>query len=321
MRPFHLWSGALTAGLAGVLLGACTTTSAFSCTEDSECLLSGIQGICEPSGACSFPDPQCDSGRRYGEFGAGVGGECVAGDGPSTSEVATGTMTGSGSTTATTTTTDTATTSMCSELGGACAQSADCCNPCMVCADDICVADVGAAGACATCEACDQDAACAPVDEGSTCLFDCDQLVWGATGDETSVSCHRYTPAQVPGTCGALRECLVDNQKDCADAPGEVIVSCDAACERPMATCAQGAPAGSISVEDLCAVGEESPGCGSSCVDGVALVQGCDEVGACIVTEMTECTPYVCAMGACVTDCKNSMDCAEGFSCVEKSCQ
>lgn len=53
--------------------------AAFACQDDQECLGDG-QGFCEADGACSFPDPSCPSGRRYGDLGpADVAGECVPG--------------------------------------------------------------------------------------------------------------------------------------------------------------------------------------------------------------------------------------------------
>jgi hypothetical protein len=33
--------------------------------------------VCEPNGACSFPDLNCASGRRYGEFSGDLGNVCV----------------------------------------------------------------------------------------------------------------------------------------------------------------------------------------------------------------------------------------------------
>ena len=55
----------------------CPGTSYFACEEDSECSsLAG--GQCEASGACSFPDEDCPSGRRYGNEGPPhLAGECV----------------------------------------------------------------------------------------------------------------------------------------------------------------------------------------------------------------------------------------------------
>jgi hypothetical protein len=48
------------------------------CTDDIECSDGGDPGVCEPSGGCSFPDGDCDSGRRYGAHAPdGLGGACV----------------------------------------------------------------------------------------------------------------------------------------------------------------------------------------------------------------------------------------------------
>ncbi len=42
----------------------CETFDAFLCDSHHEC---GADGICEMDRMCSFPDPACPSGRRYGE--------------------------------------------------------------------------------------------------------------------------------------------------------------------------------------------------------------------------------------------------------------
>ena len=53
----------------------------YACVDDSQCQQDGRQGFCEPSGWCSFPDPDCDSKRRYGEWaGSGLAGSCVEDD-------------------------------------------------------------------------------------------------------------------------------------------------------------------------------------------------------------------------------------------------
>lgn len=50
----------------------------YQCTTSSQCAFAGAQGVCEPSGACSFPDVTCPSGRRYGQYGPpGLAGACV----------------------------------------------------------------------------------------------------------------------------------------------------------------------------------------------------------------------------------------------------
>jgi alpha-tubulin suppressor-like RCC1 family protein len=41
----------------------------YQCESSGECSLAGVQGRCEASGFCSFPDPSCaPTARRYGEF-------------------------------------------------------------------------------------------------------------------------------------------------------------------------------------------------------------------------------------------------------------
>ncbi len=63
--------------MAFVSCCACSP-SVFGCEDDSGCAGAQVGGSCEPSGFCSFPDEECASGRRYGEYsGQGLGGLCV----------------------------------------------------------------------------------------------------------------------------------------------------------------------------------------------------------------------------------------------------
>src|SRR5439155_5409516 len=56
-----------------------TPADTYTCTGSSACLLEGQQGVCEPSGFCSFPDTMCPSGKRYGDFATSdLAGQCVA---------------------------------------------------------------------------------------------------------------------------------------------------------------------------------------------------------------------------------------------------
>jgi hypothetical protein len=48
--------------------------SSFACLDDEQC---GADGQCEASGFCSFPDPECASGRRYGKHAGELSGTCV----------------------------------------------------------------------------------------------------------------------------------------------------------------------------------------------------------------------------------------------------
>lgn len=50
----------------------------FLCDDDLDCGGTGLPGVCQVSGYCSFDDPDCESGQRYGEHAGGeLGGACV----------------------------------------------------------------------------------------------------------------------------------------------------------------------------------------------------------------------------------------------------
>lgn len=73
---------------------ACVVGGRFECIDDPACREGGIQGTCERSGYCSFPDDGCESGARYSRFApAALATECT--DVPGT----TGPTTGFGATT------------------------------------------------------------------------------------------------------------------------------------------------------------------------------------------------------------------------------
>ncbi len=83
----------------GAGIGLACGEDAFHCTVDAQCMLAGIQGVCQPNAFCTFPDGDCMSGQRYGEgAGDGLAGTCLDGGGSSgpgsTSEV--GTQSGDG---------------------------------------------------------------------------------------------------------------------------------------------------------------------------------------------------------------------------------
>lgn len=60
------------AALGGLLLG-CGAAPTYVCSSNTQC---GADGTCEANGGCSFPDADCPSGRRFGEF-APSGNACV----------------------------------------------------------------------------------------------------------------------------------------------------------------------------------------------------------------------------------------------------
>src|SRR5690606_25533887 len=48
-----------------------------ACTTDGDCTAMGA--VCEPTGYCSFVDPGCADGRRYGEYSGSYANQCVGG--------------------------------------------------------------------------------------------------------------------------------------------------------------------------------------------------------------------------------------------------
>lgn len=68
--------------IAALALTGCAKVDAFVCEGDQQCVDGGKLGACEPSGFCSFPDPKCPGGKRYGEYaGDELAGACVEGEG------------------------------------------------------------------------------------------------------------------------------------------------------------------------------------------------------------------------------------------------
>jgi hypothetical protein len=56
----------------------CEVGDVFVCDVSSQCVLSGVAGVCEADRHCSFPDGSCASGRRYGTFAGDRADQCVA---------------------------------------------------------------------------------------------------------------------------------------------------------------------------------------------------------------------------------------------------
>jgi hypothetical protein len=76
------------------LLSGCVRSGAFLCGGDEACVIDGVAGRCEPVGYCSFPDPFCADGRRFGDHAGVHSNECVSvgggGDGGIDSDSAAG---------------------------------------------------------------------------------------------------------------------------------------------------------------------------------------------------------------------------------------
>jgi alpha-tubulin suppressor-like RCC1 family protein len=78
----------LATARAGV---GCGADAPYPCAESRQCRNGSVQGTCEATGFCSFPDPACDSGRRYGRLSeASLADQCVADGPPCATQVVTG---------------------------------------------------------------------------------------------------------------------------------------------------------------------------------------------------------------------------------------
>lgn len=71
--------GILWFGVASVIVAAGCSSSleVFHCQLDSECELRGAQGFCDPVGLCTYDDPACATGRRYGDDSGEQSGRCT----------------------------------------------------------------------------------------------------------------------------------------------------------------------------------------------------------------------------------------------------
>ena len=89
--------------MLGAWLGC--SSDVFLCQDDGGCDQGGEQGVCQPTGYCSFPDASCESGQRYGELAGGtLANTCVD---PETIAEGSGSATGPAPTTSTSTSTAT----------------------------------------------------------------------------------------------------------------------------------------------------------------------------------------------------------------------
>ncbi|MGE0546880.1 MAG: lectin-like protein [Kofleriaceae bacterium] len=63
---------ALSASVVG-----CIRSGAFHCDTDTDCARGGTEGVCESVGFCSFSDPACTSGQRFGDLSGSYANQCV----------------------------------------------------------------------------------------------------------------------------------------------------------------------------------------------------------------------------------------------------
>src|SRR5262249_24194272 len=74
--------GSVLVGLVASIASttACLRTTAFVCSGDQSCTENGKTGRCEPSTSyCSYPDPGCAGGSRYGNAAGALSNQCVGG--------------------------------------------------------------------------------------------------------------------------------------------------------------------------------------------------------------------------------------------------
>jgi hypothetical protein len=71
MKPMGNWL--VVAGAIAVVTGCNPANRAFNCENDGQC----PGGACESEGFCSFPDPDCPSGRRFSDLSGGLSNQCV----------------------------------------------------------------------------------------------------------------------------------------------------------------------------------------------------------------------------------------------------
>jgi len=80
----------LACALACGLALACTSPTAFVCSESSDCTDGSFSGMCQANGYCSFGDDTCASGQRYGDLAPNdLAGTCVESEGTTTAPVGT----------------------------------------------------------------------------------------------------------------------------------------------------------------------------------------------------------------------------------------
>ena len=236
--------------------------------------------------------------------------------------------------------------------GDACSVPAECASG--FCSDGVCC-DTACTGTCMACTAAKTggtDGSCAAVGAGTDPDDDCTDDGSPGCGQnglcDGAGACESYAASSgcVPLPCTTDGECTSGH---CAG------VCCDAACTGTCEACTaavkgQGEDglcgpiaAGTDPLDECAMVGSgacqadavcdgagaceaTSAGtvCGAgSCVDAVTLEEerACTAQGECPATTTSDCSPYACSAGACLTSCTGDGDCAPGISCMGGACQ
>ncbi len=239
--------GRVLALLALLAAGGCVKLDSYNCAQSSECQNGGLQGTCELGGVCSFPDPECPSGKKYADLAGELSGQCVGQVGDTTGPPTTSPTvpdpdtTASASTTfdPTSTTFDptipttsevtvTTTTSSdptltgdpgatteeeptCGAIGKHCVDGA-CCGGCAICdVDDRCRPAPASEDACGVCSFCADDGECALASADTPCPVDCSDIVWSEVVTMPKTACYAYAPMPTQGTCDGLGGCDLPN--------------------------------------------------------------------------------------------------------------
>ncbi|MBK6921808.1 MAG: hypothetical protein IPH07_30710 [Deltaproteobacteria bacterium] len=301
----------LGAVFTALALQACLGETIYPCTGDLECVVEGVQGSCQSSGFCAYPDGRCPSQLRYGPA-ADRRFECVpvgvASDGDSHAFVATGGDTdGSSSTTAVVTSTG----AIEGSGSGGCTVCDDPPGPCFeplgACGDDGCIYTPLSSGLrcviddpCVTAAQCDGAGQCV-VTGGMQCNVPPDSCHESRGTCERDGTCsYALKPANSPcddddgcttgercdaaGVCGGGESCTSNNPCETASCSGGTCVfapvtdgsSCGAA---DSARCCGGDCVDISSDEDNCG------GCGVGCdaddiCESVSVTSTCDPAPA-----------------------------------------
>lgn len=133
--------------------------------------------------------------------------------------------------------------------------------------------------------------------------FCCDR-----TCDKPCESCQQDFTGQPDGTCAPIEK---DKRPNNA-------ASCPRATETSCGLTGLCDGAGECQYYDS-TISCQMPGC----TTGVVTAEGfCDGAGACAVPESMSCAPYtICDGVSCGTMCTSTNDCAEGYRCVDKTCE
>jgi hypothetical protein len=77
------WPGAraraVATSWAALLAAGCVALpSDYPCESAAQCVRGELRGVCDEPGYCSFADPSCAGGRRFGDHASALSGTCVS---------------------------------------------------------------------------------------------------------------------------------------------------------------------------------------------------------------------------------------------------